>query len=127
MFSQAAGQVPNEYIYGTLLSNAARSRNYECLTHILKVMWPWQMYVCSTKCSLALQEMKRDEVLPNQFIQDILAGVITHKPKVSLSIHPACGWATLCSLLQPQGENQLKRFNGFNGYYQLWKRTMSPV
>ena len=66
VLSQAHSVLPNEYVFGTLLGNAARSRSYEYLTSLLK-------------------KMLHLEVVPNSTILDILKAAAQHKPRVSIT------------------------------------------
>ena len=59
--------VPNEYVFGTLIGNAARSRSYEYLTALLKKMLHFEM-------------------VPNDTILEILEAAALHKPNVSISV-----------------------------------------
>ena len=63
LFLQSHHVVPNEYIFGTLVGNAARSRSYEYLTTLLK-------------------KMLHLEVVPNDTIIEILEAAAAHKPNV---------------------------------------------
>lgn len=60
--------LPNEYVFGTLLGNAAKSRRYEYLTAVLK-------------------KMMHLEVAPNDVILEILETAAQHEHYVSSSLH----------------------------------------
>ena len=64
---QALGVLPNEYVFGTLIGNAARSRSYEYLTTLLK-------------------KMLHLEVAPNSTVLEILETAASHKTSVSIRI-----------------------------------------
>lgn len=83
---EANGVRPNEFVLGTLVGNAAKHREYEYLTALLKVM-------------------KHKEVIPNTTILQMLERAANNAP--------SSPW-------------QLKKHQGFKGYYTIWRTTMSP-
>ena len=62
--TQTCHVLPNEYVFGTLIGVAARSRSYEYLTTLIK-------------------KMLHLEVVPNDTILEILDAAATHTPNVS--------------------------------------------
>ena len=61
--AQTAGLIPNEYVFGTLISGALRNRRYEYLTTLLK-------------------KMRHLEVLPSEPIIEMLETAANSRPKV---------------------------------------------
>ena len=59
--------MPNEYVFGTLIGNAARGMSYEYLTVLLK-------------------KMVHHEVAPNDTILKILDSAAAHKPNASSTV-----------------------------------------
>ena len=100
--------MPNEYVFGTLLGNAARGRSYEYLTVLLK-------------------KMVHHEVAPNDTILKILDSAAAHKTNVSCTLNPLLCilYHCLCGVYM-QGMRQARRQSGFKGYYNIWRKLMTP-
>ena len=81
---------PDQYIIGTLLGNAAFKRQYDYLVYIMKVI-----YICTVNCCNCsvcfevwvynyVQEMRHQQISPNEVIIRILEKAIGRVPQVGL-------------------------------------------